>query len=144
MCLNRGLRLTEQRELVLRIVWQSHKPLGAYALIHQLSEQLERSVAPPTVYRALDFLAEQRLIHRIHSLNAFVGCPEPGTHHQNHFLICRHCGQAEECSSNLLKQVINKAAAAANFEAHDQSLEIIGLCSMCQNQAQPPASQAPL
>jgi Fur family zinc uptake transcriptional regulator len=84
------------------------------------------------VYRALEFLTEHKLIHRIHSLNAFVGCPEPGTRHQNHFLICRQCGQAEECGSRILTEVIDKAAAAADFEAQDQVLEVIGLCAVCR------------
>jgi Fur family zinc uptake transcriptional regulator len=79
LCAQKGLRLTALRRRVLELVWQSHKPLGAYDILAVLSEQDGRRAAPPTVYRALDFLLENGLVHRISSLNAFVGCDAPGT-----------------------------------------------------------------
>ena len=89
LCNERGARLTPLREEVLQLVWQTHKPLGAYALLEQLSAHAapgtRRSVAPPTVYRALEFLREQGLVHRIDSLNAFIGCPHPRQPHQRFF-----------------------------------------------------------
>jgi Fur family zinc uptake transcriptional regulator len=78
LCAQKGLRLTALRRRVLELVWQSHKPLGAYDILAVLSEQDGRRAAPPTVYRALDFLLENGLVHRISSLNAFVGCVHPG------------------------------------------------------------------
>ena len=75
LCKAHGARLTTTREAVLRLVWQSHKPVGAYHIIEQLSAEQGKQIMPPTVYRALDFLLTQGLIHRIASLNAFVGCP---------------------------------------------------------------------
>ena len=59
-----------------------------------LSEQDGRRAAPPTVYRALDFLLENGLVHRISSLNAFVGCSLPGKPHAGQFLLCSGCGAA--------------------------------------------------
>ena len=73
LCARLGVRLTELRRRVLELVWQSHKPLGAYDILAVLSEQDGRRAAPPTVYRALDFLLENSLVHRIASLNAFTG-----------------------------------------------------------------------
>lgn len=136
-CSQRGVRLTPQREDILRLVWQSHKPLGAYAIMELLANKRGRAVAPPTVYRALDFLVEQQLIHRVHSLNAFIGCPEPDRRHQNHFLICSRCGITVECGSHLLQAVIDKVAQAEEFEAQQQSLEIRGLCAPCRQQDGP-------
>lgn len=133
VCAERGVRLTSQREQVLRLVWQSHKPLGAYPLMDMLASITTRPVAPPTVYRALDFLSEQSLIHKIHSLNAFVGCANPGNHHQSHFLICRRCQIAVECGSADVNAVLMRTASAAGFVAEQQSVEILGLCPACRD-----------
>jgi len=132
LCRKRGVRLTELRAQVLEFIWQSHKPLGAYSLMEMLAQASTRRVAPPTVYRALEFLLAQGLIHRINALNAFVGCPSPGQRHQSHFLLCHHCGVAIELSSNALTQMINLCAQDAGFHVVSQSLEIMGICPSCR------------
>ena len=71
VCQQRGVRLTPQRRRVLEIVAGSHSPLGAYDILEQMDFAGRRS-APITVYRALDFLIEQGLVHRLASLNAFA------------------------------------------------------------------------
>ena len=100
LCARQGVRLTELRRRVLELVWQSHKPLGAYDILAVLSETDGRR-APPTVYRALDFLQENGLVHRIASLNAFVGCNNPEHSHQGQFLICRTCHTAIELEQRI-------------------------------------------
>jgi Fur family transcriptional regulator, zinc uptake regulator len=128
----RGVRLTELRQQVLTLIWDSHKPLGAYTLMEMLAEESTRRVAPPTVYRTLDFLLEQGLIHRINILNAFVGCPSPEHHHQSHFLLCRHCGVAVELESEQINRDILKVAQAAGFSVDSHALEVSGTCARCQ------------
>ncbi len=132
LCKKNGVRLTSQREKVLELIWQSHKPLGAYTLMDMLAEAAAKRVAPPTVYRALDFLLEQHLIHRINSLNAYLGCPSPGTTHPSHFFICRACGIAIESVADEIAVSIARAADAAGFSCESQSVEIVGLCPACQ------------
>ena len=132
LCTNRGVRLTDLRLQVLELIWQSHKPLGAYSLMEMLAKASTRRVAPPTVYRALDFLLEQGLIHRINVLNAFVGCPSPKHQHHSHFLICRQCGVAVEMDNPQLVKEIHQSAEEAGFSVQTQSLEVMGLCSACQ------------
>jgi Fur family transcriptional regulator, zinc uptake regulator len=133
LCDERGVRLTSLREQVLELVWQSHKPLGAYTLMDMLAQASTRRVAPPTVYRALDFLLEEGLIHRINSLNAFIGCPSPSQKHQSHFLICQKCNVAVELDNMQLNQSILEAAINAGFTLASHSVEINGLCPSCQN-----------
>jgi Fur family zinc uptake transcriptional regulator len=132
LCNERGARLTSLREQVLELVWQSHKPLGAYTLIDMLAQASTRRVAPPTVYRALDFLLEEGLIHRINSLNAFIGCPSPTQKHQSHFLICQSCSVAVELDNAQLNLSIFDAAASAGFGVLSHSVEISGVCPSCQ------------
>lgn len=135
LCVSRGVRLTDLRLQVLELIWQNHKPLGAYTLMEMLAKANTRRVAPPTVYRALDFLLEQGLIHRINVLNAFIGCPSPNIQHQSHFLICRHCGIAVELDQPALSEQILSVAREAGFTVETQALEVSGLCANCANHA---------
>lgn len=130
-CKAKGARLTPQREQVFKLIWQSHKPLGAYTLMDMLAAEATRRVAPPTVYRALDFLLEQQLIHRIHSLNAFVGCTHPDDHHGNSFMICEACGVAIEFASDQQDQNMLRTAEKFGFSVKAQSIEVVGICQSC-------------
>ncbi|MDP1541189.1 MAG: Fur family transcriptional regulator [Moraxellaceae bacterium] len=133
-CTDAGVRLTPTRRRVLELIWASHKPLGAYDLLDQLSQEGHKP-APPTVYRALDFLLAQHLIHRIASLNAFTGCTAPEHSHSGYFLICQLCGNAEEIiDSPTLEKAIKNAVDAANFVVASGTLELSGTCQHCHDQ----------
>ena len=136
ICRHREARLTPARERVLELIWQSHKPLGAYEVLAQLGAD-GHNAAPPTVYRALDFLQQYGLVHRIASLNAFIGCAHPGQHHCGTFLICRTCGNVLELSNTDVTTAIDKAAAAEAFRVDQITLEIAGLCPRCHADAAP-------
>jgi Fur family zinc uptake transcriptional regulator len=132
LCLKQGLRLTALRRRVLELVWQSHKPLGAYDILAVLSEQDGRRAAPPTVYRALDFLLDNNLVHRIASLNAFIGCNHPEHAHQGQFLICRDCHVAVELEHKTISDAIVESALGVGFAVEGQTVEVVGLCAACQ------------
>ena len=97
-----------------------------------LSEQDGRRAAPPTVYRALDFLLDNGLVHRIASLNAFVGCNHPEHAHQGQFLICRKCHAAIELEQSSISDAIIQSAADVGFKVEGQTVEVVGLCAGCQ------------
>ncbi|PIE25140.1 MAG: Fur family transcriptional regulator [Neptuniibacter caesariensis] len=130
LCNKRRLRFTPIRELVLKTIWQSHKPLGAYELLPTLADAGFNS-APPTVYRALEFLQEQGLVHRIALLNAFIGCPHPGEKHQGSFLICKLCNNTVEIDTREAAQVINAQASQLGFIPEQQAIEVLGICPEC-------------
>lgn len=132
LCAKQGTRLTALRKRVLELVWASHKPLGAYDILGVLSEFDGRRAAPPTVYRALDFLLENGLVHRIASLNAFIGCIHPGELHQGQFLICKSCHTAIELEQAAISQAIVASAEAVGFVVESQTVEIVGLCAGCR------------
>ena len=131
LCATKGLRFTPLRKRVLELVWSSHKPVGAYALLDQLRTE-ELGSAPPTVYRALDFLIENGLIHRIERMNAFVGCSHPGETHRGFFLICGDGGNAEERESQGVADSIAASASRRGFTARDMTLEVTGTCADCR------------
>ena len=135
LCEQRALRLTALRKRVLELVWSSHKPLGAYDILSVLSDTDGRRAAPPTVYRALDFLLEHGLVHRIASLNAFVGCNHPGQVHQGQFLICRNCHTAVELQRSNIDTAVLASAASVGFSVEGQTVEISGLCAVCRTTA---------
>lgn len=130
LCLHRGARLTALRRQVLRIILTSTRPQGAYAILDMLRADGRRG-APPTVYRALDFLLEQGLIHRLASRNAFVGCRQPHRHHNGQFLICRRCGHVDELNSRTVEHAIREQAAGRGFRIEVETVEILGRCRDC-------------
>jgi Fur family zinc uptake transcriptional regulator len=136
-CARAGAQLTALRRQVLALVLEAEQPLGAYALLDKLKAQ-RPGAAPPTVYRALDFLLEQGLIHKVERLNAFVGCVEAGHDHDDHghahphqFLICRDCGLTLEVSDHGVAHAVAEAAAKAGFTAAHATVEIEGRCAAC-------------
>ena len=130
-CRERGLRLTELRRRVFELVWASHQPVGAYALLDTLINE-GRKAAPPTVYRSLDFLLQHGLIHRIASLNAYVGCSHPGDRHEAQFFICDGCGQAAEMGDPSINSAIARDAKRLGFQIVSQTIEVTGTCARCQ------------
>ncbi|WP_027136320.1 Fur family transcriptional regulator [Geminicoccus roseus] len=137
VCSRNGGRLTEIRRRVLEIVWASHRPVGAYDILETLSAERGR-VAPPTVYRALDFLVGQGLVHRIDRLNAFIGCPRPDEPHSSAFLLCRACGQVAELEADALDQALAAIARDRGFTVESRTVELAGLCVACAGQAGEP------
>jgi Fur family zinc uptake transcriptional regulator len=87
------------------------------------------------VYRALDFLLENGLVHRIASLNAFVGCSHPTHAHQGQFLICRNCHAAIELEQAAISEAIVSGAQSVGFVVEGQTVEVVGLCAGCQEAA---------
>lgn len=130
-CAATGAKLTPVRRRVLELIWQSHKPAGAYDLLAQLGSDGQKA-APPTVYRALDFLVEQGLVHRVESLNAFIGCTEPGHAVQQEIFICRQCGTAIEINDPELGARIQQDARALGFQVERQTIEVVGVCRDCR------------
>jgi Fur family zinc uptake transcriptional regulator len=130
ICHRKGCRFTEMRRKVFKLVWRQHKPVGAYQILEML--QREGRAAPPTVYRALDFLQDVGLVHRIASLNAYVGCCEPGKLHDGQFLICEVCHALAELDSPAVTAAIEESAQSLDFEVRRNTVEILGLCPACR------------
>jgi Fur family zinc uptake transcriptional regulator len=129
---SRGEKLTKLRRRVLEIVLESHRPAGAYDILGALARDGGKP-APPTVYRALDFLRAQGFVHRIDSLNAFAACFAPAKAHRSHFLLCRACGSASEIEDATLESALAAAASRTGFTAENETVEITGLCADCHN-----------
>ncbi|MEO6967354.1 MAG: transcriptional repressor [Rhodanobacteraceae bacterium] len=131
-CSARGLRLTPLRREVLVLIAKARKPVKAYDLLESLRDN-RAAAAPPTVYRALDFLLENGFIHKLESINAFVSCEHPAHAHQVPFLICNTCDSAIElCDDGAVAGLIEQRAQSVGFRAKAQTLEVHGVCRACR------------
>jgi Fur family zinc uptake transcriptional regulator len=131
LCARRGARLTRLRRRVLELVWQGHAAVKAYDLLAALDRK-GGAAKPPTIYRALDFLMAQGLVHRLESLNAYVGCAQPEAPHDGKFLICEACGQVSEFDAPAIQSAIATQAADLGFAVGQQMVEVHGVCRGCQ------------
>lgn len=131
ICLRRGARLTPLRRQVLGLVLEAENCVGAYELLERL-RRTHPGAAPPTVYRALDFLLANGLIHRVERLSAFVGCvAEEAGGHAAQFLICRACGRVTELDDHELAAALAAAARRHGFAVSGATIEAEGLCRAC-------------
>jgi Fur family zinc uptake transcriptional regulator len=130
LCVVRGVQLTPIRQQVLELIWESHKAVKAYELLDRIKPLMD-AAKPATIYRALDFLIEQGLIHRVESLNAFVGCNSSAHRHEQLLLICNNCQEVEERSAPEVMQALSQEIKQAGFIVHSKAIEIHGLCAKC-------------
>ncbi|MCI5049004.1 MAG: transcriptional repressor [Rickettsiales bacterium] len=130
ICKAHGARLTDVRKQVLTLVWASHEPVKAYDLLAELQKE-DANAKPPTVYRALDFLLAHGLIHKIHRLNAYVGCAHPNDETPCFFLICSECNTVTECHDKAYPKLIANVSRSQHFTPQAMSFELEGVCEQC-------------
>jgi len=130
-CAREGLQLTPLRRHVLAILAESSSPLGAYAIIDQLSRLEGKAIAPPTVYRTLEFFLENGFVYKIESRNAYAPCEHLGHAHHGALLLCEKCGRSDEIEDVKLDRLLQEAAKRAGFAPHRQMVELVGLCRDC-------------
>lgn len=132
ICLEKKLRLTPLRKRILELIWSNHKSIGAYELL-DVFKQEDPNAKPVTIYRALDFLLSAGLIHKVESINAFVGCLRPETTHHSVILICDSCHNTYEVEAQKIYQQIIEASKLIDFSPSQLTLELHGCCSNCQS-----------
>jgi len=150
-CRLNGSRFTALRQQIYQLILEANKPVGAYDLISQLqsmrtldadshnqtqeqsdNKKTSKNVAPPTVYRSLEFLLSEGLIHQLTSINAYVPCCHPRAQHTAAFLICDQCQRVQECSSLPVQEMMNFAEQDMNFVVERSVIELSGRCQVCQ------------
>lgn len=132
-CQERGLRLTPIRARVLALIAEAGKPIKAYDLLDRVRQSKGVGAdAPPTVYRALDFLMANGFVHKLESVNAFVACHHPSSEqHSVPFLICNRCHSAVELEDREVVEQLEARAKTLGFQPQAQTLEVHGLCARC-------------
>ncbi|MEZ5861700.1 MAG: Fur family transcriptional regulator [Geminicoccaceae bacterium] len=131
ICNARGQTLTPLRRRVFEIVLAADRPIGAYDGLDMLAAERGR-VAPPTVYRSLDFLVGQGLVHKVLSVNGFVACSAAARPHDAQLFICGSCGSSVEVARQLRAGLIEEEAEALDFAIESVVLEVHGRCHACR------------
>lgn len=127
-----GLRLTKWRQKVLDLLLEDHRSMGAYEILDRLRSQ-GVTPQPPTAYRALDYLVEHGLAHRIEKLNAYVACARPDACERAGFIVCKRCRTVAEIECAPSEAGLLKAAASSGFSAESTVMEVEGVCADCQS-----------
>lgn len=130
----KGLRLTPVRRRTLEILLEGHRAMGAYDVLQRLSAEGFGN-QPPVAYRALEFLTDQGLAHRIQRLNAFAACMHTGEAHAPVFLICSACNHVAEAAAAPVVAALTRAASESGFTIDCSTIEALGLCPACQGGA---------
>lgn len=131
-CRLRGAQVTPLRENVLAVLCAADRPLGAYELREILNARTGRTLAAPSIYRALDFLCDQGVAARIESRNAYVACAHPDHDHACIFLVCEQCSASIEIDNDELERLIGAHAKHIGFTVKRRVVELSGLCASCQ------------
>lgn len=132
LCAQRGKRLTPMRRQVLRLLLEQDRTLKAYELL-ELVQTWQPGAAPPTVYRALDFLVSEGLAHRIDATNSWVACHDAGGTPHDLLVVCTDCGSVAELSAPALNRQLALKAAQTGFILSQHETELRGLCERCQH-----------
>jgi Fur family zinc uptake transcriptional regulator len=127
-----GVRLTPVRRRTLELLLQAHGALGAYEVLEKLGAE-GYGTQPPVAYRALNFLVEQGLAHRIRRLNAFTACTHPGHTHRAVFLICESCNSVTEALGDAVGDALSDAALSVGFALSRATIEAVGQCASCES-----------
>lgn len=127
----------EQDQLIFSALQESGRPVSAYELIDQLRDRA--TLAPQTVYRALDRLIASGSAHRLESLNAFVACCQ-SAHEGSHegtavFAICDDCGTVSEFAEPAAVDALTGWAKRSNYSVRAMTLELRGRCARCSANA---------
>ncbi|SMR73048.1 Fur family transcriptional regulator, zinc uptake regulator [Aliiroseovarius halocynthiae] len=134
ICREAGARLTPVRRRTLEILLEEHRAMGAYDVLERLAADGFGS-QPPVAYRALEFLVDQGLAHRIRRLNAFAACTTFDCDHAPAFFICKACKAVAEIPASELRAQIDAAGASLGFAVERANVEAMGLCPSCQAEA---------
>jgi Fur family transcriptional regulator, zinc uptake regulator len=134
LCLRRGKRLTPIRRKVLELLLHQRRSLKAYELLEEI-RQIQPGAVPPTVYRALEFLVDQGLIHRLDAVNAWAACMDAAGKPHDLLVICTRCGAVAELSDPVMGRQLADKVANAGFVLTGHETELRALCKRCHARA---------
>jgi len=135
LCKSHGARLTTKRKLILSSLIQSEKALSAYDLIDLCKENFNEKIPAMSVYRILEFLENEKLVHKLKLANKYIACSHITCDHDHgvpQFLICGTCDHVKEISIN--KSTISQLKSdveQAGFQLVNSQLEMNCICNSC-------------
>ncbi len=129
-CKARGVQLTSIRQDVLSVLYEAENGLKAYDLLAKIKEH-RSNATPPTVYRALDFLMQQGLVHKIERMNQFLACRHESHHLPGLLMLCSHCGKVTELHDQAWMNQLIERLSEAGYQIDCSEIEIASICPDC-------------
>ncbi len=134
-CIERGSHLTPKRKRVLYSLLESNKAMSAYELIDECKARFDSAMPPTSMYRILDFLREERLVHKLGLANKYVACSYITCDHNcevSQFLICVECQRVEEVIVNRATvDDLQSTVEGAGYQLASTQFEINCICDRC-------------
>ena len=138
-CKSRGVKLTNKRRQVLSGLLQSNKAKSAYELADYCRVEFGEKLPPMSVYRILEFLQEERLVHKLNLANKYIACSHITCDHDHgisQFLICANCQTVKEITvKKSTMNTLKRSVEGAGFDLVSPQMELNCLCHDCKNQA---------
>lgn len=135
-CQQNQLILTPLREMMLDIILRETGVIKAYQILAKMQVKSETAVAPPTIYRTLDFWATAGVLHKIDEINGYIVCRHRHEHSENcsipFILVCRECGAVFEYELPDLWQQLNNQLIQKDFIPDKDHIVLTGKCQKCQ------------
>lgn len=158
LCTRRGLRLTRVRRMVFEFLLNARVPVKAYDILDALRHAAPKALTPASIYRALDYLLQEGLVHKVGTLNAYVACAKTGTetcaetgvatcnkrHAPVFMLVCPGCRKSREISDPGLYQTIFSTMQQQGFRLQGDTVELTGICPGCEQAGTQADAQAEL
>lgn len=130
-----GEQWTAMRASVFQVLLETAGPMGAYDVADKVSRNLDKRIAPNTIYRILDLFVAHNLVSRIESKNAFIASAHPEHADDCIFLVCGACGKTTHIDDPNIAQQVRATAAATGFHPLRPVIEVQGRCNTCKENA---------
>jgi Fur family zinc uptake transcriptional regulator len=136
VCALTGAKLTNKRKNVLTVLLSSSTPLSAYDIVEKYRTQFNEVLPVMSVYRMLDFLIQEKLVHKLETAGqymicAHITCDHP--HEMPQFLICDHCHTVKEIGiKEPIMLELERSIQSTGFTMDKKQLELHGFCEHCQ------------
>lgn len=128
----RGIRLTRQRRVILRVMDTAERHLDADGILER-SQKLDPGVHRVTVYRTLDLLKREGLIDELDLLHLrgdqhYYESHGPRDHIH---VACLRCGKVREFESRLYEQLKSQIERDFHMRVTVSRTEVGGYCEEC-------------
>ncbi|MFZ2681564.1 MAG: Fur family transcriptional regulator [Patescibacteria group bacterium] len=126
-----GFKITKLRAALLEIFSTKHQPLTLEELNVYLKDR-EVAVHRATLYREIDFLTKQKLIHAVVLSDTKLRYEWSQLDHHHH-AVCLQCHKITDVAiDETVHELDELVASQHNFQVTRHTLEFFGLCSQCQ------------
>ncbi len=134
-CKAHGVAITPKRVNVFSILLRSKKAVSAYELADAYERIFDEPVPVVTVYRVLEFLQREHLVHKLETANRFIVCSKIDCNHEHlapQFLICKQCLKVKELSISEAKfEELKHTIEQAGFHLDKPQFEMNCICHHC-------------